>query len=154
MKVIFIQNVAKHGQIGEIKEVSNGFATNVLIPKSQAIIATKEAIAKIQKAKENKAQQLEQEKNLFLKTINDLQNKLNQNSDGFLILKVKNKDKSGALFSHIKEVDIADTIYDILKISLNQKQIILPREAIKKVGEYKFSLTDNNRQQEFKLKIL
>ena len=44
MKVIFIQNVAKQGQIGEVKDVSDGFAINVLIPKSQAIRATKEAI--------------------------------------------------------------------------------------------------------------
>lgn len=152
MKVIFIQNVAKQGKIGEIKEVANGFATNVLIPKKQAIIATKEAVQKLETEKQNKNNKLELDKNLFLKAINDLQNILNEKSGGFLEIKNHKQDKQGNLFSQIKDTDIVEAIYNLLKISFNPKQIILTREPIKKVGEYDIILKDKNIEK--KLKIL
>lgn len=154
MKVIFIQNVAKQGQLGEIKEVATGFATNVLIPKGQAVLATKQAIAKLEKAKQNKKTKEEVSKNLFLKVVKDLENILEKESGGYLELRVKSKDKSGALFAQIKETEILALISQKLPISLNKEQIILPKEAIKKVGEYEIFLRAESEQKPFKLKIL
>lgn len=149
MKVIFIQNVAKQGRIGEIKEVSDGFAVNVLLPKKQVIIATPAAIKKIEDQKLNKEFKQVLDKNLFLKAINDLQNILNNESEGKLEILGHKSDKNGNLFSQIKESDIVEAIYKKIKISLNPDQIVLPKEHIKKQGEYEIELKD----KEFKKKI-
>ncbi len=153
MKVIFIQNVAKQGQIGEVKDVSDGFAINVLIPKSQAIRATKEAILKLEKEKKDKELKKEINKNLFLSAINDLEKELKENSNGFLEIEVKNKDKNGNLFAQIKNIDIIDSIYKKIKISLNQDQIILPKEHIKKIGEYEVEVKDKENRKKIKVMV-
>ena len=40
MKVILLQNVKGFGRIGDIKNVSDGYARNFLFPKSMAKVAT------------------------------------------------------------------------------------------------------------------
>ena len=45
MKVILTKSVAKVGNKGDIKNVSEGYARNFLFPKKYAVIATDEAIA-------------------------------------------------------------------------------------------------------------
>lgn len=153
MKVIFIQNVAKHGQIGEVKDVSDGFAINVLIPKGQAIRATKEAILKLEKEKRDKKQKEEIERSAFLKAMDDLERELKEKSGGFLEIEIKNKDKGGNLFAQIKASDMVDAIYEKIKISLNPGQIILPKDHIKKIGEYEIIIKDKEFQKKIKLLI-
>lgn len=153
MKVIFIQNVAKQGRIGEIKDIADGFAVNVLIPKKQAIMATPQAIKKLEEEKNNKAFRQELDKNLFLKAVNDLQKILDSESNGFLEIIANNKDKGGNLFAQIKENDIAEAIYKKIKISLNPSQIVLPKEHIKKVGEYEVELKDKENKKKIKVLV-
>ena len=54
MKVIFIQHVLHVAKIGEIKEVSSGYATNFLFPKKIAKPYTKNIEEKIQAEKQKK----------------------------------------------------------------------------------------------------
>ncbi|MEI7690621.1 MAG: 50S ribosomal protein L9 [bacterium] len=58
MKVLFLQNL-EHHQVGDIKDVPDGYARNYLLPKEIAIPATDEAIkkmeAKISKLKEEES---------------------------------------------------------------------------------------------------
>lgn len=153
MKVIFIQNVAKHGKIGEIKEVADGFAVNVLIPKKQAIIATPKAIKKIELDKQNKKIKEEMDKNLFLKAIENLQEVLNDESAGFLKLTKHKKDEKGNLFSQIRESDIAEEIFEKIKISLNPDQIVLGKDPLKKIGEYEIIIKDKDISKKIKVLI-
>lgn len=44
MKVIFLEDVPNAGQAGDIKDVSNGYGKNYLIPNKLAMLATKDAI--------------------------------------------------------------------------------------------------------------
>ncbi|HUS14769.1 MAG TPA: 50S ribosomal protein L9 [Chloroflexia bacterium] len=44
MKVILTENVEKLGEVGEVKEVANGYARNFLFPRDLAIPATKGAL--------------------------------------------------------------------------------------------------------------
>jgi large subunit ribosomal protein L9 len=152
MKVIFIQNVAKHGKINEIKEVADGFAMNVLIPKKQAVMATPQAIKNLEDKKKNKEFKQEIDKNLFLRAMVDLQKTLDEDSKGFLILEGFKHDAKGNLFSQIKDSDIVDAIYKKIKISLNKDQVILGKEPIKKLGEFEIEVKD--RENKRKLKIL
>ncbi|PIR41752.1 MAG: 50S ribosomal protein L9, partial [Candidatus Yanofskybacteria bacterium CG10_big_fil_rev_8_21_14_0_10_37_15] len=40
MKVILLQNIKGFGQIGDIKNVSDGYARNFLLPRKMAKLAT------------------------------------------------------------------------------------------------------------------
>ncbi len=153
MKVIFIQNVAKQGKIGEIKEVADGFATNVLIPKKQAIIATPQAIKKLNLENKEKEIQLENKTNNFLKFINELEELLNKESNGFLEIEIKNKEKNGSLFSQIKETDILEALFKKTKISLDKNQIILSKNPIKKIGQYQIKIISKNIEKTFKILV-
>lgn len=49
MKVILLQDVKGLGRRYDMKDVSDGYARNVLLPKKQAEPATKEAIARLER---------------------------------------------------------------------------------------------------------
>ena len=153
MKVIFIQNVAKQGRVGEIKEVADGFAVNVLIPKKQAVIATPGAIKKIEAEKKNKKIKQELDKNLFHQALNDLQKILDEKTNGILEILGHKNDGKGNLFSQVKEVDIAEAILSLIGISLNPGQIILPKEPIKKIGEYEIEIKEKDLKKKIKIAI-
>lgn len=153
MKVIFIQNVAKQGRVGEIKEVADGFAVNVLIPKKQAVIATPGAIKKIEAEKKNKKIKQELDKNLFHQALNDLQKILDEKTNGILEILGHKNDGKGNLFSQVKEVDIAEAIFSLTGISLNPSQIILPKEPIKKIGEYEIEIKEKDLKKKIKIAI-
>ena len=54
MKVIFIKDLKKQGKVNEIKEVSDGYATNFLIKNGYAVKYTKTSSAILDKDIENK----------------------------------------------------------------------------------------------------
>ena len=153
MKVIFIQNVAKQGRVGEIKEVADGFAVNVLIPKKQAVIATPGAIKKLEAEKKNKKIKQELDKNLFHQALSDLQKILDEKTNGILEILGHKNDGKGNLFSQVKEVDIAEAIFSLIGISLNPSQIILPKEPIKKIGEYEIEIKEKDLKKKIKIAI-
>lgn len=153
MKVIFIQNVAKHGKINEVKEVADGFAVNVLIPKKQVIMATPQAIKALEDKKKTKEFKQVLDKNMFLRAIVDLQKRLDEDSNGALILEGFKNDGKGNLFSQVKESNIIDAIYEKIKISLNPSQIILPKDHIKKLGEYEIEVKDKDNKRKIKILV-
>ncbi len=154
MKVIFIQNVAKHGKIGDIKEVADGFAINVLLPKKQVVIATPQAIKNLETEKKTKINKLELTKNLFLQMIKSLEEKLQSQKENKGILEIAgHKHDKGHLFSAISEQDIVDAIFKLLNVSLNPSQVILPKEKIKKHGEYEVELKDKENKRKIKILV-
>lgn len=52
MRVVFLKAVKNVGNPGEIKEVSAGYASNFLIPKGLAVAATKDAVSRAERAKQ------------------------------------------------------------------------------------------------------
>lgn len=59
MKVILLKDIEKLGRAGDIKEVSDGYAKNLLIPRGLAAIATSRLLSRIEIEKretENKKQ--------------------------------------------------------------------------------------------------
>jgi len=55
MKVILLQDIKSLGKKLDIKEVSDGYARNFLLPKKLAETATDNALKKIKEQKEKKA---------------------------------------------------------------------------------------------------
>lgn len=94
MKVIFLKDVPRIGKKNEIKEVSDGFAQNSLLPKKLAQIATPTAIAALKESQERIARAQTQEIESIKKSIEELQNhkivvELPANEQGHLFSKFK-----------------------------------------------------------------
>lgn len=131
MKVILLQDVLKVGKKGELIEVSDGYARNVLIKKKQAMEATKQSINELQiknKAEEKRRQQELEEAKQLRDQIKEMQ----------VTVSVK-AGAGGKVFGSVSSSDIAAAAREQLKIDLNKKKIVL-KENLKEVGEHKVAL--------------
>lgn len=75
MKIILLQQVKGVGKKFEVKEVSDGYAKNVLIPKGLAKIATPQEIQKLNEQKATWEKNAAEQKARFLQIKEDLRTK-------------------------------------------------------------------------------
>lgn len=127
MKIIFIKDASPHGRRGEVKEVSPGLASNFLIPKGFAQIATVEMQAKLAKENREKLAKIEKEKAKILALQADLEKRK-------FTVKVKVGDK-GQVFGGVHEKEILEAVNTKMASSLEKTQIKI-LEPIKKLGEH------------------
>jgi len=130
MKVILTENVKKLGEKGEVREVSDGYARNYLIPKGLAVevspgvmkdLAEKRAVKQIQKKREfEEAEQL-----------------CRQIEKQKLVLEARTG-VEGKLFGSITSSDIAKQL-EVLGVKVDKKKIELT-EPIKALGSYKINI--------------
>ena len=131
MKVIFIKDQPGGGKKGQVKEVSEGFASNFLIPKGFAQIATKEIQVKLEKEQK----EAESKKNKILQKTENLKQDMEKR---IFTVFVKVGDK-GQVFSgvHAKEVALVLTTKLGLKIEKTQVELSRP---IKELGNHKINV--------------
>ena len=101
MKVIFIKDLKKQGRINEIKEVSDGYATNYLIKNGYAVKYTKTSSEILTKDLENKRLK-EQE---VIKEANNLKKQLEN-----ITLKFDVKCNNGKVFGSISSKQIHEEL--------------------------------------------
>lgn len=128
MKVILLKDMAKLGKRGEVKDVAESYAINVLIRKGDALQATPAELSKWKQKKESKEYKKELETNLFLQ----IGDKLKQKP---LLINNKKADAKGQLFAQIRQEDIAASIFDTTNISIDHKQVVIPT-PIKSIGSH------------------
>jgi large subunit ribosomal protein L9 len=137
MEIILIKEIKNLGNIGEIKQVSDGYARNYLIPQKLAIIATKQAKAELFKqikAKENKQQKEQKKKYNFLKKIKNLK-----------LTFIAKANKEGKLFAAINQKDIIKRLENVYQINLDEKDILL-EQPIKHLGEHQITIKVNHQE--------
>lgn len=127
MEVILLKDVPKIGRQGEIKKVSDGFGTNMIIKKGLGILATKEAKAKISTVKKSSEDAKTKAKNKAESAKKELEKRI-------FTIKVKVGDK-GQIFSSIHEKDVSAAIFQKTKIQVEKNQFE-PLHGIKKLGEH------------------
>lgn len=101
MKVVLLRNVESVGKTGQIKEVSDGFARNFLIPQGLAEVATDAAIQKAQKLATDLANKNQQEL--------EANQKLAEKLEGKEII-IKAKAQKGKLFGSIGANNIVEKL--------------------------------------------
>lgn len=131
MKVILLTDVAKIGRKGELKEVSDGLARNMLIRKGLAVIATQEAQNKLVKEQKEKSSAKEREISKAAQTKAELERRT-------FTVKVKTGDK-GQVFGGVHEKDIAAAIYQKTKLTVEKSQIDA-HKGIKQLGEHTINI--------------
>lgn len=116
MKVIFIKDLKKQGKVNEIKEVSDGYATNFLIKNGYAVKYTKTSNEILNTNIKN--QQLEEEKNI--KEATRIKNELEKLEIVFNIKSGAN----GKTFGTVSTKQIAEKLNE-LNYKIDKKQILI-----------------------------
>ena len=143
MKVIFIKDLKKQGKVNEIKEVSDGYATNFLIKNGYAVKYTKTCNEILNTNLKNAA--LEEEKNI--KEATKLKNELEKKE---IIFNVKSG-SDGRTFGTISTKQISEKLTE-MKYQIDKKQIKL--DAPLNVLGTHFVTLNLHKKVECKLKII
>ncbi|MCK5332495.1 50S ribosomal protein L9 [Candidatus Parcubacteria bacterium] len=126
MKVILKKDVQNLGSMGDVKEISDGYARNFLIPGGYAEIATKSLIIKSEEEKIKRSQKAEED----LMIAEKIASKIEGTS-----IELKNKaDEKGKLYAAIKVEEISDELTS-KGFDLEKGKVII-KEPIKELGEY------------------
>lgn len=144
MKVILLQDVPKIGRKYDIKDVSDGFALNMLIPQGKAKTATPDAIKKVESLKiimkaENKVQE-----DLLVKNLAEINGK-----EVKISAKVNDK---GHLFAQIHKEDIVKAIKAGTGADVTEDFIVLSK-PIKEAGTYDVEIKVGDKQATIKLVV-
>ena len=116
MKVIFIKDLKKQGKVNEIKEVSDGYATNFLIKNGYAVKYTKTSNEILNNNIKNAA--IEEENNI--KDATKIKNELEKKEITFNV----KSGKDGRTFGTISTKQIAEKLME-LDYKIDKKQIII-----------------------------
>jgi len=144
MKVILLRDIKKLGKKFEVKEVSPGYARNLLIPNGYAILANKQSLKRLESQKNIEMKKTEERQKENEKMIKELEGKE-------IKIDTKIGDK-GQLFETINEQKIADKLKE-MGFAVEKSNIEI-NEPIKCQGEYLVKLKlDNNLEGKIKIII-
>ena len=102
MKVLLTQTIERTGIVGEVLEVSDGFARNYLLPKGLAIQPTDGNIKRLEAARkeyEAKLQEVRAQKEKLIQTL-----------QGVEVTLIRNANDEGHLFGSVSKRDIAEEL--------------------------------------------
>lgn len=136
MKVVLLQNVKNVGQKGEVKDVSEGFAWNHLIPNKLAKPGTEQVLKEVQKLSKDK----EKHHSAVLEKIKEIFTSL---SNQTFVYKQKATEQ-GALFAKFDEKDLLKDLHQKGYKGLELKNISLSVSPIKHTGTYTAVLKEKN----------
>jgi large subunit ribosomal protein L9 len=125
MKVILLDDVAKVGRRGEVRDVSDGFARNFLIPKKLALTATAgnlKGLDHIQKQQEAKADRIKAAAEALRGRIEEL-----------VYEERRQASEEGKLFGSVTAQDVVDFLQQHT-VKLERRRVHLD-EPIKALGE-------------------
>lgn len=127
MKVIFLENVKGQGKKDEMKEVSDGYARNFLLPRKLAAEATADTLNAMKLKEKAKQAQLAKEK----ASAEDIAKRLES-----LVVKVPAKaGQGGRLFGSVTSKEISDALEAQYGIVID-KQKIVQADPIKSFGSF------------------
>ena len=127
MKVIFNVDVRGQGKKGELKDVSDGYARNYLLPRGLAAEATADNINAMRLKEKAKAAQLAREKAVALENARKL--------DGVQVIIRARAGGAGKLFGAVTSQEISDALKEQFDIDIEKNKIV-QAEPIKSFGSY------------------
>ena len=127
MKIIFLQDVKGQGKKGEMKEVSEGYARNYLLPRKLAIAATADNLNTLRLKEKARQAQLAAEKAKAEENAKALEN---------VVVKIAARAGSaGKLFGAVTSKEISDALKSQHGIEVDSKKLV-QAEPIKSYGSY------------------
>ncbi|MCR4862202.1 MAG: 50S ribosomal protein L9 [Ruminococcus sp.] len=127
MKVIFLKDVKGSGKKGEIKNVADGYARNMLLPKDLAVEATPENLNKLQGQQASAQHKVDVDIQNATATAEKLK-------DQKVIITAK-AGSNGKLFGSVTAGNVAEAIEKQFGVKIDKKKIVLSTD-IKNFGSY------------------
>lgn len=127
MKVVFLTDVRGQGKKDELKEVSDGYARNYLLPRKLAVEATTDTLNTMKLKEKAKKAQLEKEKAAAEENAKKLE---------ALVVKIPAKAGAGGkLFGSVTSKEISDALLKQHDMAIDKNKIV-QAEPIKTFGTY------------------
>lgn len=124
MKVIFLKDVKGQGKKGEIKELSEGYVRNFLLPRGLAKEATDGNVKSLEAQKKSEDKRKEQEK----LEAQQLAEKMNE-----MTVKIKGKaGEGGRLFGAISSKQVVEALEEQFNVKVDKRK--LDMEPIRSLG--------------------
>lgn len=127
MKVIFNTDVRGQGKKGEMKEVSDGYARNYLMPRGLASPATADAVNALKLKEKAKAAQMAKEKAAAEENAKRL--------SGVVVQISARAGQGGRLFGAVTSQEIVEALREQHGIEIEKNKIV-QAEPIKQFGSY------------------
>jgi large subunit ribosomal protein L9 len=127
MKVIFQEDVRGQAKKGEMKEVSDGYARNFLLPRGIALQATAESMNILKQQEKKKQRQIEKEKAEAAE--------IAARMDGLIVTIHAKAGESGRLFGAVTSKEISEALMQQHGVFID-KQKIVQAEPIKSFGNF------------------
>ena len=126
MKVVLKEDIKNLGKMGQVVDVTDGYARNYLVPRGLAV----EANTKNIKSLEHEQRIIQEKAKKIKNSLQDLSNKISAMT---LVIKA-NAGEEGKLFGSVTTMDIAELLQKE-GIEIDKKKISLD-EPIKRLGSY------------------
>ncbi|AIG28902.1 50S ribosomal protein L9 [Brevibacillus sp. 7WMA2] len=124
MKVIFLKDVKGQGKKGEIKELSEGYVRNFLLPRGLVKEATEGNVKNLEAQKKSEDKRKEQEK----LEAQQLAEKMNE-----MTVKIKGKaGEGGRLFGAISSKQVVEALEEQFNVKVDKRK--LDMEPIRSLG--------------------
>jgi large subunit ribosomal protein L9 len=144
MKVIFLKDVPKKGKKYEVKDISDGYALNYLIPNRLAEAATKDALKRVETIQSQDMAVRKIREDLLIKSLQKI-------SESSITIFGKANEK-GHLFAGIHTAEIVAEVKKSLHLELDPEFVALPR-PIKEVGECNVTIKVQDKSAVLKVVI-
>lgn len=131
MKIILLEDVKSLGKAGEIVEVSNGYARNMLLPKKLGVEATAKNLndLKLKKAHQEK---------IAAENLSEAELLADKLKDAVVEIPIKTGE-NGKVFGSVSAKEIAEAAKKQLGVEIDKKKLQLPA-PIKELGETQVGL--------------
>jgi len=131
MKVIFLKDVSGKGKIGEIKDVSAGYARNFLLPHGLALLATSAAMKQVElKQRKGETQEALDKAKLV---------ELAKQIEGQEIHLEARGGSGDRLFGSITTAEIAEELSRVIDFSIDKKKIDLDK-PLRQAGSHEVTI--------------
>ncbi|MCF8244125.1 MAG: 50S ribosomal protein L9 [Saprospiraceae bacterium] len=128
MDIILLKNLDKVGRKFDIVKVKDGYGRNFLIPQGLALVANKVNRNNLESFKRQESSKLNKKLDIFKAIAAKLK--------GQKLTITAKTGTSGKIFGSVTNIQIAQALRDQLDIDIDRRDILLPDDHIKMIGDY------------------
>lgn len=144
MKIILMKDVPKVGKKYDMKEISDGYALNLLIPRGLAVAATPDVVKRVELERTRDEGERKLHEELLIKNLKEL--------DGVTINMTEKANDKGHLFAGVHKLEIIPAIQKQTRLQIDSEHIVLDK-PIKEVGVHTVQVKAGNTTVKFNLDI-
>lgn len=128
MDIILLKNLDKVGRKFDIVKVKDGYGRNFLIPQGLALVANKVNRNNLDSFKRQESAKLNKKLDVFKGIAAKLK--------GQKLTITAKTGTSGKIFGSVTNIQLAQALRDQLEIDIDRRDILLPDDHIKMIGDY------------------